>query len=348
VRRRVIGVAAGDAHARLGVRNAEAYETTASLHLPGYESVFRTFSITLPQLSLTGDAAADARAVLAELRGGHVYSSIDALATPAVLSFSATSGRNQAEGGDVLRPDGNVALNVHTNAPDGSRVTLLRNGAAVRVTGESRLDYMAPGEPATFRVEVYLPGSIGTSIPWIVSNPIYVGERSIDDEPLIRAVATQFSSRYDNGQAEEWTIEKSPASAATLDRVGAVGGTQLSMRYALGGTVSDGAYAAVVMPAGSDVSQYDRLTFSAYADKPMRVSIQLRSSAGERWHRSVYIDQVARPVTVFFDDMTPSGATRTRTPALANTTAVLFVIDSVNTRLGTNGRLWLDDVKYAR
>jgi hypothetical protein len=49
------------------------------------------------------------------------------------------------------------------------------------------------------------------------------------------------------------------------------------------------------MPAGAAIAMYDRLVFTARADKPMRVSVQLRASQGEgeRWHRSVYLDSDA-------------------------------------------------------
>ena len=53
-------------------------------------------------------------------------------------------------------------------------------------------------------------------------------------------------------------------------------------------------------------------------------------------------------LTVYFDDVTPRGFTTRRRPVLSNVQSVLFVIDSVNTPVGTNGRIWIDDVKYAR
>ena len=45
--RRVVGLAAADAHARIGLRTmGEPYDTGASLHLPEYEDSFRAFSPT--------------------------------------------------------------------------------------------------------------------------------------------------------------------------------------------------------------------------------------------------------------------------------------------------------------
>ena len=68
----------------------------------------------------------------------------------------------------------------------------------------------------------------------------------------------------------------------------------------------------------------------------------------ERWQRSVYLDSTPRSVTVYFDDMMPRGVTSRARPTLAIVQSILFVVDTLNTPLGGNGTLWMDDVKYAR
>ena len=89
--RSVVTVAAADAHARVGP-GGDPYGRSLSLHLPSYEQVFRTFSISLPQVQLHGNAADDAGVVLDAIRNGRVFSTIDALASPARFTFTATSG----------------------------------------------------------------------------------------------------------------------------------------------------------------------------------------------------------------------------------------------------------------
>ncbi len=93
-RRRVVAVAGADAHARIGLRSlGEPYDSRALLPLPSYEDLFRTFSIALPDVTLTGSASADANAVLDAIEQGRVYSTVDALAGPAALSFTAGDGK---------------------------------------------------------------------------------------------------------------------------------------------------------------------------------------------------------------------------------------------------------------
>jgi len=352
-RRRVVAVAGADAHARLGLRSlGEPYENSGYLPVPAYEQVFRAFSIALPQLELTGDAAVDGRAVVDAIRSGHVYTTIDALGGPASMSFTATSGLGKAVAGDVLALSGPVTLRVDAQAPADARIDLLKDGMRV-ASGSGPMLQHVTNAAGVYRMEISLPGAPGRPpVPWIISNPIYVGRPAREpSRPDPRPPASEFATQYEDGFVGEWTVENSPESAGALDVVPAVRGTQLSLRYALGGTASASPFAALVMPAGPGISGYDRLMFLAHADRPMRLSVQLREPGGdqgERWHRSVFLDTTSRQITIYFDDVTPRGFTTRRRPVLSNVQSVLFVIDSVNTPVGTNGRIWIDDVKYAR
>jgi hypothetical protein len=347
--RPVVALAAGDAHARLGFGN-DHNDKRPALHVPGYEQVFRAFSIAIPRLAMSGDAASDAAAIVTAIAEGNVYSGLDGLARPAAFSFiGASSGIRVGLGGRL--PVGQpVEFTVASNAPADARIVLLKDGAVVAEAAGATLQHLAPPGPGVYRVEVMLQGAPGDPpAPWILSNPIYV-------RPPVAAVAPtpakagQTSIRYDNGPAEGWGVEKSARALGALDVLKAVGGTELSLRYGLGGTLSEGPFVALTMPAG-DLSSYDRITFTARAARPMRVSVQLRTprgSQGERWQRSVYLDETPRQRTVFFAEMTPQGPTTTAGPDLAGVRDVLFVVDTVNTAPGANGQLWIDQVSYGR
>jgi hypothetical protein len=353
--RRVVAVAGADAHSRVGVRTVgEPYDAgdSGSVHFPAYESSFREFSITLPDVRLTGTAEQDARSVLGAIRAGHVYSTIDALAGPAALRFTAASGAHAASMGDVLALDGPVTLRVDAQAPPDARIALLRNGVPIAGADGPLLEHDVPADTAVYRVEVALPGAPGTPpVPWMVSNPIYAGRAPDDAAARAPAPPREFAVLYDGGPARGWTVEKSPASDAAIDVVGTVGGTQLLLRFALSGTPSDSPYTAFVMPATGALVLHDRIMFTARADRPMRMSVQLRAPTGgegERWSRSVYLDQTPRTIQLRFDDFRPVGSTAGPTPVPASIQSVLFVVDSVNTKIGSNGQIWIDDIRYAK
>jgi len=353
--RRIVAIAASDAHARLGLRNlGEPDGGGSALHVPSYENLFRMFSNVLPSATLSGDARQDAEVVLAAVRDGRLYSVIDGLAGPGTLSFTATSGTTTVSFGDVL-PDADEAtlLRVSVQGLDDAQLVLIKDGQVLEAGMGTTLERVVTGTPAVYRAEVSLPGAPGDpAVPWMVSNPVYVGRASA--EPIVAAQLlppSTFAFQYRDGPASAWTVEHSPESLGAIDEISALTGQQLSLRYALGGNASSSAFTAFVMPAGPDLASYDRLMFTGRANHPMRMSVQIRergSAGGERWHRSVYLEPTAREITVSFADMRPRGQTSKLRPELANVESVLFVLDTVNTPLGGNGTVWLDDVRYAK
>jgi hypothetical protein len=344
-RRRVVGLAATDAHARLALED-DTYGGSRALHVPSYEQMFRAFSIALPGASLTGDASADAAAVIAAIRGGRVFSEIDAIAGPASFSFAATSGAASATQGGLLPGGMPVRFTVESNAPDDAAIVLIEGGREIARTTGRTLQHMTNGEPGAYRVEVTLPGSAGSPpAPWLVSNPIYVGAFATD-APARPAPATKGTPFYSNAAAVGWEIERSARAEGALDVANDEDGTELILRYALGGTRSESPYVALRKTTGA-ATGYDRLTFVARASSPGRVSIQLRTAAGQRWARSVYLDESSRDVAVFFDEMTPLGAARGPLPP-DSVQDLLVVVDTVNTAPGASGRIWIDDVAFAR
>jgi hypothetical protein len=354
--RRIVAIAASDAHARLGLRNlGEPDGRGSALHVPSYENTFRMFSNVLPAATLSGDARRDAEVVLAAIRDGRLYSVIDGLAGPGTLSFTATSGTTTVSFGDVLtNADEATVLRVSVQGGlDDAQLVLIKDGQVLETGMGTTLERVVTGTSAVYRAEVSLPGAPGDpAVPWMVSNPIYVGRASA--EPIVAAQLlppSTFAFRYRDGPASAWTVEHSPESLGAIDEINALTGQQLSLRYALGGNASSSAFTAFVMPAGPDMASYDRLMFTGRANHPMRLSVQIRErgrAGGERWHRSVYLEPTAREITVSFGDMRPRGQTSRLRPELANVESVLFVLDTVNTPLGGNGTVWLDDVRYAK
>jgi hypothetical protein len=236
--------------------------------------------------------------------------------------------------------------------PQGARLRLLHNGDEAASSLASPLVHSVDSASGAYRVEVGLDGVGRASAPWIVSNPIYFGtdirppERATSDDAPI----TETAVVYGDGPATDWRLEKNPASEGALDVVASVGGTQLSLRYGLGGVLSEGPYVAAVVPVAVDVSQFDRLALTARAARPMRVSVQVRApegTEGRRWKRSVYLDEAARAVTIRCADMTPVDPA-SGPPPLANLRDLLVVVDTVNSEPGTGGQIWIDDLRYER
>lgn len=354
--RRVVVVAAVDAHARVGLRGTEP-RSALGLALPSYESTFGLVTISLPEVTLGFGAETDAQAVLDAVRAGHLYSTVDALAGPGVLRFTAASGSNTVRAGDLLSLGGPVSLNVAIHGPADARIDLLRDGEVVASATGAELRHETEAERGVYRVEVGLPWAPGTPpVPWMLSNPIYVGgipERRADGAAAVAGSVAAVPP-------DEWTLENSAGSEGAIDAVtGPAGDPEALLRFALSGRVSDGPYVAFVVPTGEAFGERDGVAFSVRADGPVRVDVQVRTptpqpgdgedvALGERWHRSVYADENLRAVTIPLADFTPRGPTSEASPAPEIIDSLLFVVDTVNTAVGTGGRIWVSDLRFGR
>jgi hypothetical protein len=326
-RGRTVALAAADAHGGVGRRQEDPGRSLAgSIGIPSYEASFRAFSnhVILPA-PLSGDAAADARAIYAAIRGGRVFSAIDAQASPALLQFSVETGFQQSGMGDTVPEDSDATLILRAPVPDDSEISLVRNGRTVRTTRGSELRHVVTGGSGAYRAEILLPGAPGVPpVPWIVSNPIYFGEPAGDVPPPAPAGPLTASIA-----PFPWRIEKDPASSATL-RMGA---TDVSLEFKL----ADGARASQFVAIGTDVhGPLNGVRLSLAGDRPMRVSVQLRAADGARWGRSYYVDPRGTIVDAPVSALSPIAPI---TGPVRDPVSLLVAIDLTNAQPGRTGVL---------
>lgn len=347
-RRRIVMLAGADAHAKLALRGDPA-DNQYVLAVPGYESAFRTMSVHVAlERPLSGDAATDAPALVRALRGGHLYSAIDGIATPPSLEFTASNGLGTVHEGDELHTGGPVTLRVRSNAPPGFTTTVW-NGAKVLSADHREPDFtVAAGEGSG----VYWVEIRSTDRPepllWIRSNPVYIRDLAATARGPARPPAAGSQALFDGTSIAGWSAEHDPTSLAVVETASSIGGMELRLRFGLAGGAPAGQVVTLVRDLPEGVASQDRVTFTVRGERPMRVAVQLRGGVGDsnndRWQRSVYVDTVDQERTVFFDDFLPVGATHSPRPPLDRIRMLLFAVDMTNTKPGTSGRLWLKRV----
>ncbi len=311
-----------DAHARAGA-DADGPAPGASVRFPSYETMFRTMAqVVRLDAPLSGDPAADSRAVTSGIRARKSYAVMRALADGrAALQFGIANGRASGgvTGGDALE------------------FRLLRNGQTVAQASGS-LSAAVADAPGDYRLEVLIGDGV---LPWIVSDIVRV--------PGIPAVPPAGGTRAPTGAAPRgtsvaaWQIEKHAESVAAIETD--AGSTVL--RYRLGGGAARGQYVALSSPAGTE--PIDSIRFTGSAPSPMRVSVQVRvpgGADGQRWRRSVYLDQSPRDIVVELADMQPVGRQTALRPIVARVQSVLIVIDTINARPDSAGHLTIKDARF--
>ena len=349
--RPLVVLAGADAHARIGVRReGDPYEGRVFLALPSYEASFRAFSQQLVTAGApTGRADEDARAVLASLRGGRVHTVIDGWAMPPVFEFTARGGGMEAvEGGELVTREP-VVLRVRSNAPLYAATVLLRDGVEVHRVDRQALVY-ATDRPGRYRVEVWLgrPGK-RSPIPWIVSNAIVLRqEKASALAPVVLPAESGAAVEGPRGHAvsPRWHLEHDPRSGGEITG-GEDASGEAALRFRIGEGSPSGQFAALVTPIRFDTAPH-AIVFRAHADRPMRVSVQLRAPSGtegKRWRRSVYLDAEPREVRIPLDDMRPAGPVDPAGVPTSRVNNLLFVVDTVNTVPGAAGRFAVGEVR---
>ena len=344
-RRRVVALAGADAHARVGRQENEAsgYRSGWFVRIPSYNVSFRTFAlrVTLAR-PFSGDATSDGAQLLAAIKSGHVYSAIDAIATPAALDFSAVSQAGTAAEGDHLAAGGGaVTFSARVNALTGGTIVLRKDGAVLTQHAVPALKYESDGSDGAYRVEVYLSNSPGQpQVPWIVSNPIYV--HPAEWGRPFTPPTTDAIDRWPIGGP--WHAEKDAGSTA---QVAAASGTSpIEFTYRLADGAKGGQYAALVVSTGNALRGHERLAFRARATRPMRISVQARRpTPGDRWQRSIFVDTTPGDIILPFKDMKPVGVTSTFKFDPAQIDTLLFVADTTNSLAGSEGKFWISDLR---
>ena len=239
-----------------------------------------------------------------------------------------------------------MRLRAVTNGPPQTSLQLLRDGEVVRQADGPSLAWEAD-RPGAYRIEARLPGAPGEPpLPWMVSNPIYVGRPSARHE----ADAVPAASARHVWPAGTWRTEHDAHSTGRAETASDGGLIRHTLRYELGrGAASP--FVALVTEEVSAMHDAARIAFRAGSDRPMRVSVQVRLLEGSierRWQRSVYLSPEPRDVTVTFADMRAVGTGARQAFAPARIHSLLFVVDTVNLRPGGGGALWVEGIRTER
>jgi hypothetical protein len=333
--RRVVGLAAHDAHGGIGRGVEEGGARRAAIGgVPSYEASFRTFSNRVVlDAAFSSDAATAARQVLDAIEHGRVFTVVDAMATPGFVDFRDSDGREVPMGSIVEANAAPVFPNI--SMPPGGLLSHVGSGSADGVS--------PPGvqlKRGATRFEVSSPGAPGTPpVPWLVTNPLYVlPELDQLPPPAVEMPGTPLPADA------VWHVEKDPGSTATVT----VSDGQPTLAYTLvpGGRVSQ--FAALATDLTRVPGQAQGIGLTASAQRPGRVSIQLRypQQGGVRWGTSVYVDPTPRHHAITLDRLRPLDRQPGPAPDPTSASALLVVADLTNARPGDSNVIHVRNVIF--
>jgi hypothetical protein len=350
--RRVLGIAAVDAHARLGTEGGFD-GAWINLRAPGYETLFATAQVGVElDAKPTGDAVRDAAALLAALGEGRFFSAITTRAPLGRLVFRAERGGVRARMGQFLGGSGPPVVTVEADAPRGVVTRIVCDGRTITQTlGDTFSRVLDEEGVRACQAVLGWPGSSADAfVVWAISNPIYfrAGDAEPDAVPPVAARGEVLAAA-----ASSWGVEHAPGSTARVERLAPAPAdphpaTPVRLDYALAPGARASQYAALV---SSDIgtlswARWLRLTLSA--DRPMRVSLQVRepsaASAPRRWQHSLVIGPEPSTHIVAIADLAPI-APAVGPPPVTQVRSILLVVDTVNTPPGRRGQVVVHEIR---
>lgn len=343
----LVTLAGADAHARLGFRDTEDDGEPGggwALRVPGYEQMFRAFSTVVELDRPFGEGAeADAARLVRAIGAGRSYTVIDARATPGRVEFFGRHAGGIVRMGQRVTEGTALEFVVHTLAPAGAEIRLLRNGeVAASSTGLELVarpsTALRPGERgASFRVEVVWPSDRADAAPWVLTNPIFVEPAGA---PGVRTPGGRAAeaTEVDGIDLRSCAIEKDQVSSAQASA--ADSGDDLSLEFQLAEDSTAWVALACTLPRG--LAGAEGLQFEGRATRPLRIDVQLREEgAGDRrWSRSVVLEPEVTHAQVWLDRLRPVSSDLPPGPP-GERVRLLFVIDRTHGLAGMAGRLHL-------
>lgn len=346
--RRVVGLAASDAHGRLPL----SYDDDGTdggggwaLPIPSYTQSFRAVvNLVAAGRAPSGDAAADATTLEDAIRAGRVTLAVAAVAAPASLEFTARTDAGIVAGmGGRLLPAAVVFDARTSDVPDDDRgdgaslvrLRLVRDGDVVAEASGPALSHRVEeaGAAGVWRIEATLAHR--PDVPWLIGNPIVIIGQDWAGAPRQRPGFVESATELTGG---DWRVEKQLASTASV----APAGEEVVFDYGLAGGAPSGQYAA----AARDVERgapWTHVVLRARALEPTRLWVQVRGNAdGQRWGRSIYLDRHSREAALALDDFAPFEEGSAGPPDARQVRSVLIVVDTVNSAPGRTGQVTIE------
>jgi hypothetical protein len=234
---------------------------------------------------------------------------------------------------------------------------VLRDGREV-ANARGAIDMTLPGA-GVYRVEAHVRG---WSVPWVITNPIYVFDEATQRARAERAAwpqetpppaAVSTIDAFDGGSTFRAGCDASSSVDSDVfdGKAGVNGGGAAKLTFRLGqGSARSDASCELVNRESRNLANRRGLVFSIRSDRPYRVWVQVRdenpktSDGTESWFASVRTSTEWRRVAVPFATMRSTDPTSDGKLDLEKVRAVGFVLDRGAVKLGTAGTIWIDEV----
>jgi hypothetical protein len=301
------GIYALDVHGKLEISDG------LQLNFPSYRSMFEIMTVYVNVGDgFVKDAGVDAARVISALRKGNFFNAIEGIAS--ANGFDAffmygEKGNRLDMGGVCEWTKGKLVVLLPFDFE--TNVLVLKDGKVFKrfdKNKEKRLEVVV-NEGGVYRVEVFARGNSFDELPWITSNPFYVGMGS----PLLFSYVPVRDSGYGvvlkreiPGSQDVFMLEKNGGSEGSIFYERSVLNESVTgMRFRLAEGVGEKSFwCSMALRKKLDFSKFKGVVLDVKSDKKRRFMVELRSDdrdPGKWYSYSFFADKEWRRVYIPFE-----------------------------------------------
>jgi hypothetical protein len=346
---RYYGIYALDAHAKLPVTKK------FQLNFPTYKSMFEIMTV---YVKVDGDFEKDAvqasSSVVWSLKKGNFFNVMEGIASAngfEAFFIEEDTGMNIEMGGFSEARAGKLAI--HLPFKFDVNVSVLRYGKKFKQIDKVRNKRLKINikEPGAYRVEVVVPGNTFDKLPWIMTNPFFIGVGAAS--PLLSSGEKKeiVLKRPLQEAQDAFKVEKNGRSEGTVnyeaDKREKAKITRFSFKLEKDSPGAKDFWSVLALRKGFDFSGYKGFVFEVKSDRKRRFWLEFRTKAGgandETWYRHSFLAEskwkkVVIPFRKFHGYF---GEDRESMPVLTRVNSVFVSINNGCAYPGTEGTLVL-------
>ncbi|MCP5104124.1 MAG: hypothetical protein GY950_12130 [bacterium] len=343
---RYYGIYALDAHARLPITE------NFSLNFPTYKAMFEILTVYVKiDRSLVNDARQDTAVIVSALRKGNFFNVIEAIGSANGFEavFLGASGERVEMGGRTAEESGRLILELPFEFE--TEVVVKRDGKRFRGITKNKPGKLeiAVTERGVYVVEVYAAGNKFDTLPWILSNPFFIG--SGGENPVGKTGEVEIPTGKPFATEKGFFIvETNPGSeGAVTYGVSEAEELVTEFTFKLGkDSVSGRDFWSVLAARGRfDFSGFKGIMFEARSDKRRRFWVEFRTGkkGAESWYRhSFLVENEWKRFYIPFERFHVIFG-EAKAPDLSDIGSIFFSINNANAYEGTAGKMDLKKVE---
>lgn len=259
------------------------------------------------------------------IRRGEFFSLVRAAGEPERFAFEENAG------GLVVTLDARLS---------DARIDLKRNGKVIASTRERKLRMDAP-ELGVYRVEVYLESHplLADDVPWILSNPVYVGSPGspVKADPLV-------CDERDPVRLSELVLEMDDESSGEMASEDS-GAVKLTYRLSRKTPEKIDRWVALALRKSVDLSSYRGIAIRGESPEPMRYWVEVRS--GDDGHYASVLFPTSSEVAIPWKRFYPTVGPKRPIP-LASIDAIFITVNTSSSLTGFSSEVTLDSLAFCR